>query len=156
MFTFLPSRRISSNLTQSKLISSKQCRKKSSSKPSLVLSNCLDLTSEKQSKGISPHNPISVEKFEEKPINYWVKDLALHIEDKDEISNGGWLSDKHISAMNKLLTAQFPAQEGLQDCLLLARYNKYQSGVSKFVQVINISREHWVCASNILSSPGVV
>jgi len=28
--------------------------------------------------------------------------------------------------------------------------------VKKFVQIINISNEHWVCASNILCSPGVV
>jgi len=54
-------------------------------------------------------------KCEEKPISYWVRELGLHMSDKSEICNGVWLSDKHISATNTLLTAQFPAQEGFQE-----------------------------------------
>ena len=97
-----------------------------------------------------------MEECEEKPIVYWAIDLGLHKEDKDIICNGDWITDKHVSAMNTLLTAQFPTQQGLQDSLLLAWHCRYESGASNFVQIINISRQHWVCASNVLSSPGVV
>lgn len=120
------------------------------------LSTCLNQSFEKQSGDNSPQNPIHVEKCEEKPVKYWVKELGLHVEDKDIICNGDWLTDKHVNAMNKLLTDQFPVQEGLQDTLLLAFHSKYQSGVSNFVQVVNVSKQHWVCISNILSPPGVV
>ncbi len=85
----------------------KSCKPKqeSFSKTSI---DCFDETSVKKSKSSSPHNPINVEKCEEKPINYWVKDLGLHMGDKDAVCSGDWLSAKHISAMNKLLAAQFP------------------------------------------------
>ena len=73
-----------------------------------------------KSESNSPQKPIYVEECEEKPIVYWARDLGLHKEDKDIICNGDWITDKHVSAMNTLLTAQFPTQQGLQDSLLLA------------------------------------
>ena len=34
---------------------------------------------------------------------FWLKALELKDTDKDQLLNGGWLSDKHISAVSKLL-----------------------------------------------------
>ena len=70
--------------------------------------------------------------------------------------NGEWLSDEHVRAANKLLHLQFPTINGLQDPAILYERSRYQSGAQNFVQIINISQSHWVCASNMLSPPGVV
>lgn len=82
--------------------------------------------------------------------------MGLHLQDKEVVCNGEWLSDKHVAAMNKILQRQFPMLHGLQDTLVLARYHKYDSQASKFVQVVNISNQHWIAASNLFCSPGVV
>ena len=87
---------------------------------------------------------------------YWIKEFGLTMIDKSQLCNGEWLTDKHITVVIKLLATQFPDQDGLQDTLLLSKYLSYQSGVKGFVQIINISNQHWVCVSNILSSPGVI
>ena len=79
--------------------------------------------------------------------NYWVKELE---ESRAELVNGEWLSDKHVRAANKLLHLQFPTINGLQDPIILYERSRYQSGVQNFVQIINISQSHWVCASNML------
>lgn len=38
-----------------------------------------------------------------KPIQYWIKDLALYTQDKKCLLNGGWLSDAVITAGQTLL-----------------------------------------------------
>ena len=40
--------------------------------------------------------------------------------------------------------------------LILDEYKKYESSSDNFVQIINISRKHWVCVSNISSPSGTV
>ena len=54
------------------------------------------------------------------------------------------VTDKHISAVNKLLRHQYPNQNGLQDTILLAERSLWDSEPNRFIQIINISRQHWV------------
>ena len=85
-----------------------------------------------------------------------MKDLALTSIDKRQLYNGDWLTDTHILALNKLLAAKFPEQEGLQDPLMLSKCLRYSSGNQCFVQIVHVAGNHWVCVSNKLSSFGVV
>ena len=50
----------------------------------------------------------------------------------------------------------FTSQHGLQDTLTLDKFDRYQSSNEDFVQLINVAGNHWVCASNCLSPPGIV
>jgi Ulp1 family protease len=54
------------------------------------------------------------------------------------------------------MAQKFPAQHGLQDTLTLDKFDRYQSSNEDFVQLINVAGNHWVCASNRLSPPGIV
>ena len=54
------------------------------------------------------------------------------------------------------MQSQYPTINGLQDTVVLAEGSKYRSGSKNFVQIMNISQSHWVCASNVLTPPGVV
>ena len=82
-------------------------------------------------------------------------ELGLTIPDLKQLTGGEWLTDRHMNGVNKLLLRQFPGFNGFNDPLMLAVHDeKYAS--SNFVQIVNISCIHWVCVSNVLSSPGVV
>lgn len=87
---------------------------------------------------------------------YWVQSLDLNWTDESQLRNGEWLTDKHITAANKLLRKQHPSQNGLKDPLILAEKRWWTSGADDFVQIINLSRQHWVCVSNISCPPGIV
>ena len=82
--------------------------------------------------------------------------MGLKNREKDILSTGEWLSDAHMEAVNKLLKEQYPQQNGLQDTLVLAELCRFKSSPTDFVQIVNISRSHWVCVSNVFLSPGVV
>ena len=84
---------------------------------------------------------------------YWLKQLELRLDDRDELLKKKWLTDKHISAVNKLLRHQYPKQNGLQDTILLAERSLWDSEPNRFIQIINISRQHWVCASTYVGCP---
>ena len=64
---------------------------------------------------------------------------------KKQVEGNEWLTDKHINAVNNLLSHRFPSQNGLTCPLILDEYKKYESCSDNFVQIINISRKHWVC-----------
>ena len=85
-----------------------------------------------------------------------MENLNLRWTDESELLNGKWLTDKHIAAASKLLSKQYPSQNGLQDTLFLAEYYTWTAGAADFVQIINLSRNHWVCVSNINCPPGMV
>ena len=59
------------------------------------------------------------------------------------------LQTKHISAMNKLLKKQHPQQNGLTDTICLSEQSRWNSKTNNFVQVVNVSGNHWVCTANI-------
>ena len=54
---------------------------------------------------------------------FWLECLKLQETDKDELLNGEWLTDKHISTVSKLLQQQHPEQNGLQDSVHRWRKN---------------------------------
>ena len=110
--------------------------------------------------GTTPSDPIFILENESgsAPADevYWVQELGLKSEEKHILSTGEWLSDIHVAAANKLLKEQYPHQNGLQDTLALAELCRFRSSPTDFIQIVNISRSHWVCVSNVFSSPGVV
>ena len=79
--------------------------------------------------------------------------IGLSIADETTLVCGKWLSANHISAANRLLRAQFPSQNGLQDTCVLQQKGTWSDG---FVQIIFISHGHWACISNKYSSLGIV
>ncbi len=83
-------------------------------------------------------------------IQLWERDKRI-LETPDS-----WLNDNHISAVDTILKRQYPKQNGLQSTQQLAKKLKWRSSPADFVQIILVSQNHWVCASNMLSSPGVV
>ncbi len=55
-----------------------------------------------------------------------------------------------------LIKAEFPKQLGLQDTLLLQRFDQYESEDSQFVQIVHVNGNHWLCVSNKFCSAGTV
>ena len=95
-------------------------------------------------------NITSVDSLPSPPLTHmWVQSLNLTVYDKLELLQGKWLTDKHINAANFLLKKQFQTQNGLEDPLVLSEKLICTSLSANFVQIINIERQHWVCASNI-------
>ena len=101
-------------------------------------------------------NATVVDNCKDQPVEYWKKELKLTKKDQADILKGVWISDKHVCAINKLLLAHFPKQNGLQDPLALAECLTYNSQNQRFIQIINVSRNHWVCVGNTLAPPGTV
>ncbi len=65
------------------------------------------------------------------------------------LKRGEWLTDKHIiNAASVLIKEEFPKQLGLQDTLLLQRFDQYESEDSQFVQIVHVNGNHWLCVSN--------
>ena len=83
-------------------------------------------------------------------------ELGLTVSDLEQLVGGEWLTDKHINAVNKLFHKQFPSLNGFQDPITLASAYAYNSPSKNFIQIVNISNNHWVCASNVLCMPGSV
>lgn len=88
-------------------------------------------------------------------MDYWVKSLSLTGEDRKCLLAGGWLNDGHIFAGLTLLKKKYSKQNGLMSTQLLAKKLEWKSSNVDFIQVVHISGNHWVCASNKHSSPGV-
>ena len=61
-----------------------------------------------------------------------------------------WLSDEHIDHAQWLIGKQYPGTNGLHSVLAFeSKTVKVQQGLANFVQVLNISGDHWVTVSNI-------
>ena len=61
-----------------------------------------------------------------------------------------------MAAVNTLLKQQYPGQNGLQDTAVLSQHLEWESSNSNFVQILHVKPNHWVCASNVLSTPDTV
>ena len=76
-------------------------------------------------------------------MSFWLKDLDLTYSDKTIIEEGKKLSDRHMHATHKLLSAEFPSLEGLQSTLLAETGGflpvNGTAGVFFFQKVIGIS-----------------
>ena len=88
-----------------------------------------------------------------KPTVYWLTDLKLYPEDEKCLHDGKWLTDNIIDAAQTLLKETYPHVHGLEPVALAETLSfSVQSG--EFVQILNISRCHWVTISNIGCKPG--
>ena len=58
-----------------------------------------------------------------------------------------------LYAASKLLKEQHPNQNGLQSTLPLSQNLKWKSSNADFIQILNVSGNHWICASNIGCPP---
>ena len=90
------------------------------------------------------------------PIFYWLPQYDLTFDDQHALSSGRWLSSKHIYAVHTILKMQCPEQSGLQDTLQLSNKLKWVSDSKDFVQIVHLSQNHWLCASNLLTPEGIV
>ena len=85
-------------------------------------------------------------------IRYWIKDLTLYPTDRATICDGAWLTDNVIDAGMKLLRRAHPRIGGLESTCT----QKFDAQRGDFVQILNISRSHWVTVTNIGCKQGHV
>ena len=83
----------------------------------------------------------------------WVKcgKISLSKSQRQEIERGDWLDDHVINFAQNLIKIQFNI-EGLQSTLL----QKSHIPTTNHLQIIHTRGNHWIVASTILSSPGIV
>ena len=74
---------------------------------------------------------------------------------KKVLSTGGWLNDKHIIASEQLLEQQNFRVEGLQNPVLQESCTFDIQG-GEFVQILNMSGNHWIAVSTIGYAPAHV
>lgn len=72
-------------------------------------------------------------------------DVTLELSNKelDVIRNGEWLTDQHMRLALTLLKKQFPNMDGLHDTLYGCDLS-FPKTSHPFVQILNISNQHWV------------
>ena len=75
---------------------------------------------------------------------------TLNMVDKCLVADGSRLTDKHIKFASCLISRQFPRIGGLRTTLLQTRY--YCFPPESIQALFCKSREHWIVASNILTS----
>ena len=73
--------------------------------------------------------------------------IPLYSTVKQIISNGQWLWDTHLSALQFLLKQQFPAIKGLEDCNLVLREGNVLLPGS--VQILHVNGNHWLTVSTM-------
>ena len=84
----------------------------------------------------------------------WLPDLHLNTTDKEILTGGGWLNDKHMAAQ-LLLKRQFPHVHGLQPTIL-SQNNGWSIMKEGGVQILNENNLHWLCISTIGCPDNVV
>ena len=82
-----------------------------------------------------------------KKEKYWVPQFKLKLCDKDIVAKGDGLTDD-INVGLKLLREAYPHIEGLQETALGETLSYFVSrGI--FVQILNVSRNHWITATSL-------
>jgi len=74
--------------------------------------------------------------------NVWVPDLNLVQEDREELRSGGWLNDRVIDAVNKLVNGIIGVEES-QTSLLAQSVQGFDRVCNDYVQIVH-DRDHWV------------
>lgn len=97
-----------------------------------------------------------VETQQTSEITSWINSLCLSNIDHMVLNDGQRLTANHICAAQRLLKAQFPAQNGLRDTHYLHVYNEWDSDPDDFVQILFVDSCHWVCLSNVYCEDGCV
>ena len=85
-----------------------------------------------------------------------MREFVLSQRDQSILLGGDWLTDTHINGAHTLLRKQYRSQNGLCNTIVLAKMMRWDSTPQDFVQIVNLSSQHWLCVSNKLTSPGVV
>ena len=92
--------------------------------------------------------------------NCWVKvgTVNLTFDDQDALKNRShkWLNDNHITAAQNLLKSQHPHINGLQPPVLQITQTFEVHCSKPFVQILNMSQNHWITVSTIGCAPGIV
>jgi Ulp1 family protease len=78
---------------------------------------------------------------------FWVKELKLTFSHKRCIESGEWLSDDIIDAFQELLKLSYAEVKGLQDTIL-GEALSFEICQGKFLQILNINRNHWIVVSS--------
>lgn len=96
------------------------------------------------------HVDLTKIKESSKSVDYWKKELNLFPSDKHCIESGGWLNDNIIMAAQVLMQRKYPQINGLQTPILgeTLAFDVHVAG-SQFVQVLNVSRNHWIMVTSI-------
>lgn len=74
---------------------------------------------------------------------------------RDILNSYEWLDEILINIGQKMLKSQFPAAEGLQDCIIVGDMTAVPP-MSEFVQVILIGGNHWIAVSTVGCEPNHV
>ena len=77
-----------------------------------------------------------------------MSELSLNLDDKNAILLGDWLTDKHISAANQLLTRGIPQCKGLDNPISGENFS-FPILRGEGVQMLHVDKSHWICVSPI-------
>ena len=91
-------------------------------------------------------------------LNVWVSNTIYRLTHDDRelvLSHSGWLTDKIITAAQMLILQHFPNVAGLQPPTLQKVF-AFQVHCGEFVQIINISNNHWCVVSTVGCDSGVI
>lgn len=81
----------------------------------------------------------------------WLPDLDLKNRNKEDIENGRWIDDRVVTGCFRLMWQLAPEIGGLQDPISAINVDYFRCAKGqRFVQVINLRGNHWVCLSNVL------
>ncbi len=105
-------------------------------------------------------NPLQVNDNDKKysgENNVWVKELSLTTRNKITILQGGWVDDIVINTASRLVRSMSTEVNGLQDVILAEKHGFLNPGGSeRFVQIININRNHWITISNVFGDVNTI
>ena len=98
---------------------------------------------------------LTTQAYVDKPLGYWIEDLNLFQEDEQCLLAGKWLTDNIVDAAHILMKKAYPYVGGLES-VALAETLAFSVQPGEFVQLLNVSRCHWVTIANIGCKPGYV
>ena len=99
----------------------------------------------------------SNEQSKDKP-EFWQDCCGKHLykSHKDAIRTGKWLCDEVINASQLLLKNQHPSIGGFQSTLLANLLAMDPQKNKEFIQILNVSNNHWITVSTIGCPPSTI
>ena len=80
--------------------------------------------------------------------------IQLSLKEKNILSDGYQLNDKHINFAQFILKEKFPNVNGLQLTLLQTKFKLIIN--TSFVQILHIHGDHWITISNLQCDSGKI
>lgn len=74
---------------------------------------------------------------------------TINEEDKNIISSGEKLTDKHINFAQEVLKMQFPGLDGLKNTLLLTKHAQVLNSPTNYLQIVHVRTNHWIAVSTL-------